>query len=236
MTANRKKLVDAIAEIAKTGVGRDQKNEQQGYMYRGADDVLNAITPVFAKHGIYMRPFYTIESTKEVATRSGTAEQICVRLELSLHDADCQDENNILLETTTYGEARDAGDKCIMKAETVALKYALIYALGIPVIGTENDPDSVSPEMDNTYNKRVSKTAQAKKPEPASVMDFIAQTKTEQAAPVEPVKAEPVKEEPVKVAEPVKEDKKPAEIDTKSSVVGGLTEQQRAALAAMGIL
>lgn len=215
MGLNKKKLTDAIAEICKVGVGRNRKNEQQGYMYRGADDVLDTVTPILSRHGIYMRPVFEFLSEKEVATRNGTATEMRVKLTLSLCDSECSDGDGVLMETTTYGEARDSGDKCVMKAQTVALKYALIYALGIPVIGTENDPDSTG-EPEPTYNPRVSKAPKQKpveQPAPVSISNMMMQTEVKeepkQEKPVEqpaPVKqAEPVKEpEPVK-AEPVKE-------------------------------
>ncbi len=213
-----------MEELCKIGVGRNGKNEQQGYMYRAADDIMNAVMPVLSGHGVYMRPFFTIEEKESIPTKTGQAEQIKVKLEMSLHDADCTNENNVIVEATVYGEARDSGDKCIMKAQTAAYKNWFIMVLGIPVIGTENDPDSTSPEMENTYNKRVSKVAEKKQPEPVSIIDTMASQKAE-----EPPVAVPQEQN---LQEAVKETK---QVEAPKNVIETLPEQQQSALASLGI-
>lgn len=244
MTKNQKKLTKIISEIAKRGVGRNQKNIEQGYMYRGVDDVLNLVTPILADNGVYMRPFFTIENAKEIPSTKGPADQMIVKCELGLYDADAGDENNVLLETTTYGEARDRGDKCIMKAQTVALKYALIYAFGIPVIGTEGDPDQHTPDVEPTYNRRVGagSTPGGQKPAVKSILGV-----GQPAAGVPRGQSRPVATPAVAHGQ---EQAKPSEQPTRGSTqvvkaetetagnftMDGLSEQQRSALEAMGIM
>ena len=51
-----KAIADVSAEIAKSGISKDRKNEQQGYKFRGIDDVYNALAPMLAKHGLVILP------------------------------------------------------------------------------------------------------------------------------------------------------------------------------------
>ena len=42
-------LIAAVsAEIAQDGISKSRKNQQQGYSFRGIDDVYNALAPVMA--------------------------------------------------------------------------------------------------------------------------------------------------------------------------------------------
>ena len=60
MNATVPKVYAAIAavsaELATTGISKDRKNEQQGYKFRGIDDVYNAIAPLMAKHKLVILP------------------------------------------------------------------------------------------------------------------------------------------------------------------------------------
>lgn len=51
------KAINAVqAELAKTGIAKDKRNAQQGYNFRGIDDVYLAIAPLLAKR---VPPRYT---------------------------------------------------------------------------------------------------------------------------------------------------------------------------------
>lgn len=227
MTVNRKKLVEAIKEIASVGVGRNARNEAQGYMYRSADDVLNTVTPILAKYGICACPFFTIVGEdKTIQGQRSQQTRVRVQLALTLYDTEAEGDDARLLETMTYGDAQDTGDKAIMKAQTVALKYALIYGLGIPVIGTENDPDSTSPEVEPNYNPRVGggmKKTQDKATPPTPAQAPV-QQQVQQPAPSQKTVEQP----PVKKAEEVK-------VPEKKEVASNISDAQIEALRAMGI-
>ena len=51
-------IYKAIGEVMKDvgAVGKDSKNPQQGYRYRGIDAVMNALQPAMIKHGIFVVP------------------------------------------------------------------------------------------------------------------------------------------------------------------------------------
>ncbi len=44
-------IIDELPAIGKT-----QRNEQQKFMFRGHDDVMNALNPLLAKHGVFIVP------------------------------------------------------------------------------------------------------------------------------------------------------------------------------------
>ena len=45
-------------------IGKEKKNQQQGFMYRGVDDVMNALQPLLVKHGVFVVP-EVLEQTRE---------------------------------------------------------------------------------------------------------------------------------------------------------------------------
>ena len=52
------KIYKAIANCMKDigAVGKNQRNDQQKFMYRGIDAVMNAINPALVKNGIFVAP------------------------------------------------------------------------------------------------------------------------------------------------------------------------------------
>ena len=45
-------------------IGKNQKNITQGFMFRGIEDVMNALQPLFAKHKLFIVP-QVLEQTRE---------------------------------------------------------------------------------------------------------------------------------------------------------------------------
>ena len=44
------------AALAKQGIAKARKNQQQGYAFRGIDDVYSALAPLLAEHGLCIIP------------------------------------------------------------------------------------------------------------------------------------------------------------------------------------
>jgi hypothetical protein len=118
-------------------VGKNQKNQQQGFKFRGIDDVYNAVHPILAKHGVFTVPTVLNERTEERQTQRGG--NLIYRILTMKYTFFASDGS--YFETTVIGEGMDSGDKAANKAMAVAHKYALLQALCIP---TEDmvDPDS----------------------------------------------------------------------------------------------
>lgn len=124
-------------------IGKDQVNEQQGFKFRGYDDVLDALNPVLAEHGV----FFTCEVVERIdtvrQTRSGSALYVVAiknRYRFFGPRGDC-------IPTEAWGEGTDTGDKATPKAMTGALKYALFQVFAISTHeADEVDQDRHSPE------------------------------------------------------------------------------------------
>jgi len=49
-----KKMSDVMKDVG--AIGKDQKNTQQGFKFRGIDQFVNALYPALTKHGVFMSP------------------------------------------------------------------------------------------------------------------------------------------------------------------------------------
>jgi hypothetical protein len=128
-----------LAEV--DAIAKDRKNVQQGFTFRGIDDVYNTVHPVLAKCKVYPRAEIMESAQEERTTRSGNV-QFFVRLKMRYHLVSGVDGSSIW--TEVIGEAADTGDKAHNKAMSIAYKYALFQLLCIPTEAI--DPDATIPE------------------------------------------------------------------------------------------
>jgi hypothetical protein len=151
------KALSAVqADLAKAGIAKAQTNTFDKYKFRGIDDVLNAMAPILAEHGVVIMPSVRKCKLATVTTSQGKTQNHCrVEMEYTIYDVkgDC-------ISHTFPGEGMDRGDKAINKACTAAYKYFLFEAFTIPVEGTP-DADSESPEQ-AAPEKAAAKKAPAK--------------------------------------------------------------------------
>lgn len=147
-------------------IGKDKKNQQQNFMYRGVDDVMNALNPAFIKHKIFMVPQVVEHHREDRVSAQGKAliYSVCT-MKYTVYADD-----GSFVETITAGEAMDSGDKSMNKAMATAFKYACFQLFCIPteeMSDAENnakpiDPDSESHELSNKQGKQ-QKTSQQQK-------------------------------------------------------------------------
>lgn len=142
---NEGKIYGALARVmADVGtVSKRRKNQQQGYQFRGVDDVVAHVQDVMAEHGVVCVPCVLEREREMVATKSG-GQMASVRL-LVAHHFYAEDGSSVTC--TTLGEAMDSGDKASNKAMSAALKYALTETLLIPTYEVERDIEEASPQM-----------------------------------------------------------------------------------------
>lgn len=139
MSANVYQLIAAVAgELSQEGISKDRKNMQQGYQFRGIDDVYNALSPIMSKHGLVILPrILSRIVTERISAKGGAIFSVAVEAEfdfVSSHD-------NSMHTVRTFGEAMDSADKATNKAMSAAYKYAAFQAFCIPTEG-DNDADS----------------------------------------------------------------------------------------------
>jgi hypothetical protein len=133
------KIANVMAEMAKVGIGKDKKNQQQNFMYRGVDDVMNALAPVLSRAGLVILPRVIKRDVTERQSKSGGA-LFYVALEVEFDFVAAEDGSKHTV-GPMIGEAMDSGDKASNKAMAIAYKYACFQAFCIPTEVVE-DPDS----------------------------------------------------------------------------------------------
>lgn len=134
-------LAKTMADVGH--VGKEKKNAQQGYQFRGIDDVVAHVQQVMAANGVVCVPEVIEREREMIATKSGGT-MASVRL-LVRHTFFAHDGSSVVC--TTLGEAMDAGDKASNKAMSAALKYALTETLLIPTYEVDRDTEESSPVM-----------------------------------------------------------------------------------------
>lgn len=127
------------AAMSRTGaITKDKKNAQQGFKYRGVDDVMNALQPIFSEFLIFCTPKVLDVKREERVTKSGSAmTYTVVTVEYVFYAADGSSVSCIVC-----GEGMDSADKSTSKAMSIAFKYACFQLLCIPTEETAPDPDS----------------------------------------------------------------------------------------------
>lgn len=126
-------------------VAKARRNAQQGYDFRGIDEVYEAVQLILAKHGIFVVPYVQGQVREERATKDGKGVLTYTILTVD-HTFYAEDGTSVV--ARTVGEAMDSGDKSSNKAMSAAMKYALIESLCIPTRepkDTENDSPEPAP-------------------------------------------------------------------------------------------
>lgn len=123
-----------MAEI--NAVGKNKKNQQQGFMYRGIDDVMNAINPALVKHRVFVVPELLEQTREERQTaRGGNLIYSICKIRFRFYA-----EDGSYVDAVIVGEGMDSGDKATNKAMAVAFKYACFQVFCIPTEEMK-DPD-----------------------------------------------------------------------------------------------
>ena len=120
-------------------VGKDGRNDSQGFRFRGIDHLLNAVGPALRRHRVVILPelIDAAYESVEVGKNRTPMRQATVKMAYRFVAVDGSEVRVIV-----PGEALDSGDKATTKALSQALKYALVQTLAIPT--DEPDPDAES--------------------------------------------------------------------------------------------
>jgi hypothetical protein len=148
MSKLRKAINSVMADLSIEGISKARKNEQQGYRFRGIDDVLNFLSPVYAKHGLIVVPSFKAQPQIERKTAKGNPLYYAfVEAIFKLYHVE---EPSEMIEAGPFiGEAMDSADKATNKAMSAAYKYFALLTFAIPVEGTPDadygDPEPAAP-------------------------------------------------------------------------------------------
>lgn len=133
--------ITAVAKNLSVGYGSSK------YKAVGEADILAAVKPAEAKHGVYSYPLSReiVESgTMEKETKNGKSIQMYMRIKV-VYRFLCIDNPESYLDIESFGDGVDTQDKAPGKAMTYADKYALMKAYKI-ITGDDPDPYASEPQ------------------------------------------------------------------------------------------
>lgn len=128
-------LNDVMRDVQ--AVGKHERNNHQGFNFRGIDAVLNAVGPAFREHGVIALP--RILSADYQQIEIGAKRTLSGHVRLTVEYTFTGPEGDALT-CTVAAESMDSGDKATAKAMSVAYRTALLQVLCLPT--DEPDPDS----------------------------------------------------------------------------------------------
>lgn len=131
-------------------ISKDKRNTSGSpFLYRGIDDVMNALNPAMVKNKIFAVPEVLEQSREDRMTNKGNniIYSIC-RIKYTFY---AEDGSNVA--AVVIGEAFDTGDKATNKAMSIAFKYACFQVFCIPTEEMQ-DPDAESHELAKKETKK----------------------------------------------------------------------------------
>lgn len=141
MSANGS-VVEAWAAVMNDvqSIEKGEFNKAQGFRFRGIDAVMDVVGPALRKHGVIVVPTGTDVALETYDTAKGTAmRNATVTMQFTVYGP-----NGDAFVGVSFGEAADAGDKAVTKAQSVALRTFLLQSLMVPT--GDPDPDASSHE------------------------------------------------------------------------------------------
>ncbi len=117
-------------------IEKSDRNQQQGFRFRGIDAVMQEVGPVLRAHGVFIVPKPLDIRSETYETAKGTAmRNVTVTMEYTVFGPAGDS-----FVGGSYGEAADSGDKAVTKAQSVAYRTFLLTALTVPT--GDVDPDA----------------------------------------------------------------------------------------------
>ncbi len=151
-------IYESITAIMGEGyaITKDKKNQQQGFRYRGIDDVMNTFFPLLSKHKVFCVP-EVLECTRE-ERQTNKGNNLIYSILKTKYTFYAEDGSSI--SAVVVGEGMDSGDKASNKALAIGMKYAMFQVFCIP---TEEmiDPDATTPEPSKPKETYAEKNAEA---------------------------------------------------------------------------
>lgn len=166
-------------------VGKSKQNTQQNYSYRGIEDMVNMISPLLAKHKVFIIPTVLETVRDQIASAKGNALNFTMlKVAYRLYAADSS-----FIESIVVGEGMDSGDKSSSKAMTAAYKKALEQIFCIPTAEIkDSDSDAqLQTGLQRTIPTQQPQSSYTKSQQPAQSngngANFIAHNLADMATP-----------------------------------------------------
>jgi hypothetical protein len=130
-------------ELSRDGIAKGHKNQQQGYGFRGIDDVMNALSALLAGAELIILPRMRTRRQEERRTAADKPLfYVTVKADFDFVSA----RDGSIHTVTMFGEAMDSADKATNKAMSAAYKYACLQVFCIPTEGMA-DADQTTPQL-----------------------------------------------------------------------------------------
>lgn len=131
-------IKQVIAAFAENGIGKNRKNESQGFKFRGIDDVMNRMAQHLVDADLVIVPHIRSREVHErVNTRGNPLFYVTVQVDFTVYST--VDGSSVVC--SVPGEAMDSGDKATNKALSIAYKYMAFQLFAIPI---DEDPDATT--------------------------------------------------------------------------------------------
>lgn len=159
------KMIEVMAKVP--AIGKDKRNTQQGFNFRGIDQVMNALQNILPEVGVFYLP-EVLESSREVrdSKNGGKNTFTTLKVKYTFYAADGSH-----VSATVQSEGMDSADKSSNKAMSGACKYALFQAFNI---ATE---EMIDPDADDPHAQQPQQTQQDRPQQQAQQAPAQAQPK-----------------------------------------------------------
>ena len=139
MSTAREVIVAVMRDVQ--GVAKKDRNQAQGFSFRGIDAVVNAVGPALREAGGFIIPTVISNIQTTVPSKNGGSLNV-VRLEVKFSIFGSEGDP---IEGVVAAEAFDSGDKATAKAMSVAFRTFMLQSFSLPT--DEPDPDTHSYEI-----------------------------------------------------------------------------------------
>lgn len=152
-----------MRDLATQGVGKDRRNKDQGFNFRGIDDCMNALSPLLVTHGLVILPrFQKHEHCERLSKNGGFLSDVFVQGEFDIVAVEDGSKHTV----TTFGQGMDSADKSTNKAMSGCLKYAVIMSFMIPTEGVLDEGDFETPHVATQEKSAPPQPAKPQAPKP----------------------------------------------------------------------
>lgn len=146
-------------------ISKNRTNPQQGYRFRGIDDIYLAAQDVLSSNGVFCTPEIMDITREERTSQKGAT--LIYTLATIRYTFYASDGSSVIVKT--IGEAMDSSDKGCNKAFSAAYKIAFLQVFCIPteeIKDTEHETHSILP-------KKITAPVCASEPEPLTLEKFF---------------------------------------------------------------
>jgi hypothetical protein len=127
------------------GIGKDDRNTQEGFNFRSSETINRVLSPVLAKHGVVLVPKSTVREVVASPAMKDGWQDVYLTIDWTIYGPDGSS-----ITARTNGVGRDKVDRGANKAATQAYKYLVLQLFGIA--DKDDDSDGLSYEHDRVEN------------------------------------------------------------------------------------